>query len=73
MHRSTWISALLVASGLAIAGLASAGPARIEDGPRPQPPRAAPDECRDRQAGYRCAAPSDEAARDRDEPRPPWA
>jgi hypothetical protein len=60
MHRSTWISALLVASGLTIAGLASAGradPAR----PRPWP---AEDECRGEAGRGRCPAPAAEAPRD---------
>ena len=54
MHRSTWISALLVASGLTIAGLASAGHA-VPAPPRPSPGQ---DECRGEPVRGPCDAPS---------------
>lgn len=64
MHRSTWISTLLVASGLTIAGFASAGR------PDRAPPRPAPaqDECRGEAArgwcpGAASGAPRREAVR----------
>ena len=59
MHRSTWISALLVASGLTIAGLASAGHAD----PASPRPSTAQDRCRGELVSSRCPAPSEEAPR----------